>query len=465
MLITFPQLLRLLVAAGLLLMCLNGQAQAGKQTSRDHLTISFRETSIQEVYEMLSQQKRVNILLGKGVSGKVSVNLYDVDIGTAIRLVADAAGYIVEERNGSYTVLVREESGKDVVSSNTRIRTFKVQYTDPSVVEELLTKHLSRYGKITVLEDRHLLVVEDLPDFVERVDKLLAKIDVQPQQILIEAKVLEITLDQDQAFGIDWNKIGSATNPNRTLSLGTRSLAPGTPAAGTGFFFNYVTPNLTLFLSALNSKGRVRTLSTPKLLTLENQEAQVLIGDRLGFKVTTTINQVTTESIEFIESGVILKVTASVDRSGKILLKIHPEVSTGSITNGIPNVTTTEVTTQFLADDGEQLFIGGLIKNRDTESRTGMPLLSDIPILGNLFSRTDTAVLKTETVVMIRPRIIQPGKRMTSSQNAQHIDHVADQQQLKFDSVLSSLPSVVDNYAAKPAQNSRSQLEPGIVGN
>ena len=103
--------------------------------------------------------------------------------------------------------------------------------------------------------------------------------------------------------------------------------------------------------------GRVRTLSTPKLLALEHEEAEVIIGDRIGYRVTTTINQVTTESIEFLESGIILNVQPYVDRNGRIMMDIHPEVSTGTITNdGMPNQTTTEVTTQLLADDGQTIF-------------------------------------------------------------------------------------------------------------
>ena len=96
-------------------------------------------------------------------------------------------------------------------------------------------------------------------------------------------------------------------------------------------------------------RGRVRTLSTPTLLALEYEEPEVIVGDRLGFRVTTTINQVTTESVEFLESGVILKLKAWVDREGRLLLQVHPEVSTGVIDDGIPNQTTAEVTTTLLA--------------------------------------------------------------------------------------------------------------------
>ena len=170
-------------------------------------------------------------------------------------------------------------------------------------------------------------------------------------------------------------------------------------------------------MNALRSEGRVRTLSTPKLLALEKQESSVIIGDRRGYAVTTTINQVTTESIEFLESGVILRVTPSVDDSGEIMLDIHPEVSTGTIdpNTGIPSQTTTEVSTQMIVADGQTIFVGGLIKHTIDESKQGVPVLGDIPGVGRLFSNRRKTNLNTETVVLITPTIIQDGMAEVSN--------------------------------------------------
>ncbi|MGF1613423.1 MAG: type II secretion system protein GspD [Gammaproteobacteria bacterium] len=379
--------------------CVHGAPTVPQLTDR-RITLSVRDNAVQEVYEILSREGRVNILLGKGVEGTVSVNLFNVTLEEAIRAVAYASGYVVENRDRTYMILSREDAGKDLVDGNTVIRTVKVQYTDPEIASQLLTKHLSRYGKITTIAQRRLLVIEDLPDFIERAGRVLAEIDVPPQQLLIEAKILEIVLTSDDAFGIDWSRAFRALDG--VGDFGTRGLNPG----GAGFFFRLLTPDLQVFLTALSEAGRVRTLSTPKLLVLENQEAEVVIGDRLGFKVTTTINQVTTESIEFIESGVILRVKAAVDRAGGVILWIHPEVSTGSVTDGIPSVKTTEVTTQLLATSGQAIFIGGLIKDQLAEKRAGVPLLKEVPLLGPVFSRKQQAAISTETVVIITPRIV-----------------------------------------------------------
>ena len=369
------------------------------------VSISVRDTSIQEVLELLSKKDQVNILIGKNVSGNVSVNLYQVTLDEAINAIAIAAGYAVERSNGTYMILDRKDAGMDTVSDNTEIRTFKIQYSDPKVVADILTKHLSRYGKITKLEDRRLLVIEDLPEFLDRIRKLLVDIDREPAQILIEAKILEVTLNDSESFGLNWKRLfDTSIGSGSTGTTGFASLDNGDPT--TGFFFSLVNSNIETTLTALKTEGRLHTLSTPKLLALENHEAEVVIGDRIGYVVTTTTNQITTQSIEFLESGVILKVTPSVDGSGHILMDIHPEVSSGELVNGIPSQKTTEVTTQLLAENGQSIFIGGLMKNTKNKERSRVPILGKIPLLGRLFSRSVDTDLNTETVVLITPYII-----------------------------------------------------------
>ncbi|HVL56634.1 MAG TPA: secretin N-terminal domain-containing protein [Burkholderiaceae bacterium] len=369
------------------------------------ISLALRDVSVQEVFEMLSRLHRVNIMLSKGVNGTVSVNLYDVTIEQAIVSLAEAAGYAVERRHGGYMIVDRKDAGLDTAAGNTQVRSFKVQYSEPKQVATILTKHLSRYGKITPLPERKMLVVEDTPEFMDRIERLLREIDVQPRQILIEAKILEIALESGESFGIDWSRVFSANGG--TARIGTTGFARGSAGAPTtGFFFNLVNRNIELFLSALSEKGRVHTLSTPKLLALEHQEAQTKIGDNIGYRVTTTIANVTTESIQFLETGVILRVTPSVDEQGRILMRIHPEVSSGSVSLGIPSKRSTEVTTTLVAEDGQSILIGGLIQHSASLRRNGVPLLSDLPGIGLAFSNTEQTGSSRETVVMITPRIV-----------------------------------------------------------
>lgn len=366
------------------------------------VSLTLRDVKIAEVMEMLSRKQRVNILLADGVEGTVSLNLYDVELSEAINSIASAAGYAVERRNGTWFVVKHGEMGKYTPGSVTQLRTFKVQYSDPERIAEILENHVSSYGKITTLPERRLLVVEDTPEFLARVARLLKSVDRQPRQILIEAKILEVGLREGESYGLDWAKLFNYDGGNGRI--GVQGLSnPGSP----GLFFDLVTPNIEVFLDSLRARDRLRTLSTPKLLALEDQEAETVIGDRLGYNVTTTIDSVTTTSVEFLESGVILKVRPSVDGQGRVLLEIHPEVSTGTVSDdGLPSQTTTEVTTTMLVESGKTVFIGGLIKQTSQESREGVPVLGDIPLLGLAFSNRSITSVNTELVVLITPYII-----------------------------------------------------------
>jgi len=366
------------------------------------ISIALNNVEISEALEMISVKERVNIILSKDVRGEISINLYDATLRQAILSIANAAGYAVEYRNNSYYILNREDSGKYATSGLTELKTFKVKYSNTSDVEQILETYLSEYGNITNLPDRKMLVIEDMPPFLTRIEKLLKEIDQQPKQIFIEAKILEVTLRDSESYGLDWSKLFSSDGGSG--SFGTRGLSN---SISPGLFFNLVTPNVEVALDLLFERGRLRTLSTPKLLALEDKEAEVIIGDRLGFRVTTTINQVTSETIEFLESGVIMRVTPAVDGQGRILLDIHPEVSTGRVEDGIPNQVTTEVTTQMLVEDGQTVFIGGLIRRSLGQNKSGVPVLGEIPIVGRAFSSTSLSSLNTETVVMITPYIVK----------------------------------------------------------
>ncbi len=387
------------------------------------ISISVQNTELNEVFEMLSREGKVNILLSSGVSGEISVNLYDVELEESIRTIAAAAGFAVEHVDGSYFIVPRTEAGKDHAGGITHLKTFKVQYSNPEQIAEILGKHLSRYGKITALTERRLLVVEELPEFLERIEQLLVELDSQPKQILIEARILEISLDDNETYGIDWSRILSVNDggitSNSDSSFGIQGLnAPASP----GFFFSLINPNISLALNALDAKGRVKTLSTPKLLALEHEEAEVIIGDRTGYQVTTTINQVTTESIAFLESGVILRVQSFVDHSGRIMMQIHPEVSTATVNNSIPSLSTTEVSTNFLANDGQTIFIAGLMRNSTSKRREGVPILSDVPLIGRAFSNSEEFSTNTETVVMITPYIVEANDNLFMTESSLKMD-------------------------------------------
>ena len=409
----------------LLLAALLVPALSFAQQIEQRISMTMKEADLADVMDMISREQRVNIFVSSNSNEEVSFSLYDMLLPDAIRAIANAAGLAVEHYEGNYFIVDREEAGKYEPDSLTEVRSFQLQYVKVDEMQALLEPYLSEYGEITLFTEKNLFLVEDTPGFLRRTAALVREIDKKPTQILIEAKILEVTLTDDDSYGLDWTKFFSAQDGDG--EFGVKGLSnPASP----GLFFSFANDNITAALDALTSQGRVRTLSSPKLLAVEDQESSVIVGDRRGYSVTTTINQVTTESIEFLESGVILRVTPAVDASGQVMMDVHPEVSTGIINplTGIPSQTTTEVTTRMIVPDGQTIFVGGLIKHSIEESKSGVPVLGRIPGVGRLFSNRDYTSTNTETVVLITPTILTADTKTIDDRNIDAIDRMEDQQ-------------------------------------
>lgn len=389
------------------------------------ISMTMKDADLADVMDMISREQRVNIFVSTDTNEEVSFSLYDMTLPGAIRAIANAAGLAVEHYDGNYFIVDRGEAGKYAPDSLTMVRSFELQYIAADEMQSLLQPYLSEYGEITVFSEKNIFLIEDTPEFLRRTAALVREIDKQPSQILIEAKILEISLTDEDSSGLDWTKLFNSDGGGG--EFGAQGLNNPTSA---GLFFTYSNDNISAALDALTSQGRVRTLSSPKLLAVEDQESSVIVGDRRGYSVITTINQVTTESVEFLESGVILRVTPSVDANGEVLMDIHPEVSTGVIDplTGIPSQTTTEVTTRMIVPDGQTIFVGGLIKHRIEESQRGIPVVSRIPGVGRLFSSRENNKTNTETIVLIRPTVLNERSKLVDEETIEIIQEMEQRQ-------------------------------------
>ena len=433
-----------------LLLVLLGCAQV---SSAGKISLSIEELDIREVMQMLSREQRMNIFVADGISGIVSVNLYDMDTVEAVNLIAESAGFVVERRDNSYFVVKREEAGKLRHSDRMAVRSFKVQYAAVSEVEAILQDYISNFGSIKAMAESGLLVVEDLPPFLEKIEMILEEIDREPKQIMIEAKILQISLTDNQAYGLDWARLFESASDMG--SFGVRGLAN---RASAGLFAQYTSEDVDLVLSALKERGRLRTISTPKLLAMEGHEAETVVGTEIGYQVTTTINQVTTESIDFLESGIILRVIANVDRNGSILLEIHPEVSTAAVSDdGIPSKATTQVTTHMLVPNGKTVFLSGMIQHQVNNTREGVPGLGDLALIGGLFSNRAENITSTETVVLITPSIVNYSQGDPEAISVERVDVLNEIMDSELLDVSVDMDDTFDGKDSPGALNAREE--------
>jgi type II secretory pathway component GspD/PulD (secretin) len=234
---------------------------------------------------------------------------------------------------------------------------------------------------------------------------------------MIEAKNLEIRLTDDMSLGVEWDKIlgdarvATSSFSNAVNRTETNPVVSPVPDVGSGIFGNYITgigtsSQFAMALDALKTKTSVNGLSTPRVLSIHGKSARVQIGGQQGYRVTTVNDGVSQETIEFIDTGIVLDLTAYIDDKETILLKVEPSITSAELEEGIPVTNTALVNTSLLVKNGETVFIGGLIQDTKLKTTDAVPVLGSIPGLNVLFGRNSRGIDKTEIVVLITPQIV-----------------------------------------------------------
>ena len=271
-------------------------------------------------------------------------------------------------------------------------------------------------SEVRVIADKDtnsLLIVASQADY-ETVLDALKKLDVVRRQVLVEVLLAEVTLTDGLQFGIDWFISGRNDNNNGTLN--TNGLLPalrtGDVARTAGLqLINLSGGEVRAVLKALGNDGKTKVLASPQVMVLDNEKAEIKIGDRISVQTLTQtgVNVGTTNSYSYLETGVLLAVTPRINSGGMVTLDINQEVSApGDLQEGNPNppVNTRSAKTSVVVASGDSIVIGGLIRENSTRSTSGLPLLSKIPILGGIFGSQTMRLDRTELVMLVTPKIV-----------------------------------------------------------
>jgi general secretion pathway protein D len=257
-----------------------------------------------------------------------------------------------------------------------------------------------------------LLIMANDRDY-QRVFRVIQGLDVVASQVLIEAVIAEVTLNDDLQYGVQWQlaKGGTTATFSNAVTGSVAAVFPG---------FNYAVnaANIAATLSALNALTHVNVISTPSLMVLDNKTARLQIGDQVPITTqsaasTVTANTVIVNSITMQDTGVILSVTPRINESGRVQLEIEQEVSsvvkTTSSNIDSPTIQQRRVRTTVVVNDGEVLALGGMIQDQASKTSSQIPLLGDLPGIGAIFSNRTNTVKKTELVILITPRVVRDG--------------------------------------------------------
>jgi type IV pilus assembly protein PilQ len=292
-----------------------------------------------------------------------------------------------------------------------------------------------------------MIVVTDYPENLKRVADIIQQIDQRPREILIEATIFQANLNENNSMGIDFSLMGgvnfdtllndgttaagalSSSILNTAINNGATGGTTGTntPAnavqkgyAGftTGNYDTQVPPgglqvgivknNLGVFISALEAVTDGTVLANPKVLALDKQQGEVIVGSEFGYLTTTTTATTSTQTVEFLDTGTILSFRPYIGDDGYIRMEIHPEDSNGGLNaSNLPVKNTTEVTTNLLVKDGNTIVIGGLFRETSSTSRNQVPFFGSLPVIGPLFRSKSDATNRQEIIILLTPHIIK----------------------------------------------------------
>lgn len=417
-------------------------------TERGTIELHVSELPLSTVLRLLSVEGRRNIIASPKVTGTVTASVYDVSFEAALDavLVSNNAGY---RRVGDFIyVYTNEELHALAAAANPPVtRVFRLSYISSADAAAYVKDFVGQDGSVSISPppDTGLtssaeeaggmmnaagdfIIVTARPDVLATVERVLKEIDVRPHQVLVEATILRAQLTDDNALGIDFTIVGGvdlellggASTGLTNVTLGplpnsrfekfnaaastdfTGDVAPG------GITIGIIKDNVGVFLRALEQVTDTSVLANPKVLALNRQKAQVIVGRRDGFLTTTVTETQAVQTVEFLETGTQLIFRPFIGRDGFVRVELHPEDSVGFVNaQGLPSEQTTEVTTNVTVRDGQTILIGGLFREVTTDARRQVPGLGSIPFVGQLFRSNSDSTSREEVIILLTIHIVK----------------------------------------------------------
>lgn len=412
----------------------------------ERFSLQIRDADLTQVLEMIGQLSGKNILTTRDVVGKVTANLHQVDIDEAMNAILKAAGFVYE-KDGDY-IYVSSQAEAEARDKQTRkivTKVYRPHYISVKDLKALITPLLTEsVGKMAfttpsevgiptgatatggdTMTQRDALLVQDYPAVQEQVARVLTEMDVPPMQVVIEATILSVKLNDKMALGVNFALLGGnqtqlAVSGNGATLNGSSGF-PGVPGAKivppvgqfiadtAGLKYGFIRGDISAFITALENLADTNLIATPQLMVLNKQKAELIIGDRLSYKTLAFNGTQTVENVNFLDAGTKLRIRPFIAPDGLVRMEIHPERSSATIdsTTGLPNAQTTEVTSNVMVQDGTTVVIGGLIEEQTVESVDRVPFLGALPIVGAAFRNKTESIVRTELIVLITPRIVK----------------------------------------------------------
>ncbi len=437
-----------------------------------------KDMTIKDALRTLALRFQKNIVPTAAVDGQITVtDLYGVTFEEALQAVISTNKYEVQ---GNFIMVYTAEEFEQIKADKRRMeyQVFTLNYLTADEAQKLTAALLSEVGSVATsspaetgvptgesissdsaggdnLAFQDTLVVRDYPENIVEIEELLKKLDIRPKQVLVEATILSATLTEGMEFGVNLNLAGgvaidgsSATDTiageNALLQEGSEATTPisqvagwgtaGTPievagfatAGGNGLRLGIRSGDISVFISALESITDVTILANPKILAVNKQLGQVYIGTKLGYRegdVETAAGGTQQGAVKFLDTGTKLSFRPYIGDDGYIRMQLHPKDSSGVLNDqGVPNETSAELSTNIMVKDGQTIVVGGLFRDVVSSTKSQVPLLGDIPVLGEFFKSTTDNTIRQEVIILLTTHIIDTPAELEGDKRAADVE-------------------------------------------
>lgn len=432
------------------------QAKLKKQVfTGKRISLNFQNINIRAVLQLLADFTGINMVVSQNVQGDITLRLNDLPWDQALDIILTTQGLdkrrtgnvmLIDTKKNLTTMEEDQLKSEQIIQKLEPIRSdlLQINYakaTDIAVlVKDKQNSLLSDKGKISVDARTNTLWIQDTGTKIEEVRELIKQLDIPVKQVLIEARIVEVSKDFSQDIGIKWGvsrpphlsgtlqgandlQTGSgAINPANVLPIARRlnldlaalpssllnpaSVGIALAKLGDGIL-------LDLELSALESEGRAELISSPRLITTNQQAAVIESGEEIPYQEATSSGAT---AVAFKKAVLSLKVTPQITPDSKILmdLQINQDTPSAETFNGVPAILTKEIQTNVLVNNGQTIVLGGIYKQDKNKAINRIPFFGELPVVGILFRNTKITLKNEELLIFITPRIITNSLSITS---------------------------------------------------
>lgn len=412
-----------------------------KKYTGEPISIDFQDISVREVTRILSKYTDFNLVTTDSVQGNITISLENVPFEHALDIILQSKGLgkkivdnIIYIAPSSEILKIEEDKleARNKIANLAELKSqfFQIKYAKADAMNKIVEALISERGRIIIDERTNTLIVKDIEDNIEQIDKTIKKLDIPVRQVLIEARIVVARRTKSEEFGVRW---GGAYFDGKSYGGGSydtviehytsdkfkndgQALISNTPVVDLGvsnpagsFALGILSDTglLDLELSALEDNGDGEVIARPKIITSDKKKAIIKSGVQIPYQEAAGGSSGGT-SISFKDAVMLLEATPQITPDDRIIIDLKlAQDSIGEITDSGPSIDTTQIETQVLVNNGETIVLGGIFQSEIIKDESKVPLLGDIPALGKLFTNTLNYEKKTELLFFITPKLIE----------------------------------------------------------